>query len=186
MSRKAQTKREEIISEMQMVRYKLLAEVAALSRKERDTVFLGIWSVRDILAHLAGWDFANTDAIKSIIVGKLPVFYEYYDHDWQTYNAMLVKKFRRDTFRETRATLKKSQKRLVESLQNIQPEHFNRDFGLRFHGEKVTIQQLLEADIEDVTIHHQQIVDFFGKKKNNSGQVWSRSTSYLTTNENRK
>jgi len=145
-----------------------LAEVAALSRKERDVVFLGIWSVRDMLAHLAGWDFANADAVKSIIAGKLPAFYEHYDHDWQTYNAMLVKKYRSNTFREIHAMLKRSQKKLVESLKTIPAEYFNRDFGLRFQSDKVTIQHLLEADIEDVTLHHQQIVDFFGRK-NNSG-----------------
>ena len=53
----------------------LLTEVAALSRKERDTVFLGIWTVRDMLAHLAGWDYANLEAAKSILAGELPSFY---------------------------------------------------------------------------------------------------------------
>jgi len=61
--------------------------------------------------------------------------------------------------------LKESQKELVEYLQTIPPEYFNRDFGVRFRGYKVTIQRLLEADIKDVLIHHQQIADFFGKKK---------------------
>jgi len=165
MNTKAQAKKEWIIGELQRVRSELLTEVAALSRKERDTVFLGIWSVRDLLAHLAGWDFANLDAAKSIIAGKLPSFYEHRDRDWQTYNAMLVKKYRKNTFRELRATLKESQKALVEHLQTIPPEYFNRDFGVRFRGYRVTIQRLLQADIKDVQIHHQQIVNFFGKKK---------------------
>ena len=165
MNPKAQAKKEEIISKMQRVRSELLTEVAALSRKERDTVFLGIWSVRDMLAHLAGWDFANADAVKNIIAGKLPSFYQHHDHDWQMYNAMLVKKYRRNTFREIRMLLRKSQKKLIEYLRTIPPEYFNRDFGLRFQGDKVTIQHLLEADVKDVTLHHQQIVDFFGKAK---------------------
>ena len=165
MNPKAEAKKEEIISKMQRVRSELLTEVAALSRKERDTVFLGIWSVRDMLAHLAGWDFANADAVKNIIAGKLPSFYQHHDHDWQTYNAMLVKKYRRNTFREIRMLLRKSQKKLIEYLRTIPPEYFNRDFGLRFQGDKVTIQHLLEADVKDVTLHHQQIVDFFGKAK---------------------
>ena len=165
MNTRAQNKKEEIISEMQRIRSELLTEVAALSRKERDTVFLGIWSVRDMLAHLAGWDFANTDAAKNIIAGKLPSFYKHHDHDWQTYNAMLIKKYRRNTFREIRTILNKSQKKLVESLKAIPPEYFNRDFGVRFRGYKVTIQRLIEADIKDVQIHHQQIIDFFGKAK---------------------
>jgi hypothetical protein len=163
MNTKAQAKKEWIIREMQRVRSELLAEVASLSRKERDTVFLGIWSVRDMLAHLAGWDYANLDAAKSIIAGRLPSFYNHKDRDWQTYNAMLVKKYRRNTFRELRATLKDSQQKLVDHLQTIPPEDFNRDFGVRFRGYRVTIQRLLEADVKDVRIHHQQIVDFFGK-----------------------
>lgn len=165
MNTKAQAKKEWIIRELQRVRSKLLTEVAALSRKERDRVFLGIWSVRDLLAHLAGWDYTNIDAVKSVIAGKLPSFYEHHDRDWQTYNAMLVRKYRRNTFRELRATLKESQNELVEYLQTIPPEYFNRDFGIRFRGYKVTIQRLLEADVKDVQIHHQQIVDFFGKAK---------------------
>lgn len=165
MSTKAQAKKEWIISEMQSVRSELLTEVAALSRRERDTVFLGVWSVRDLLAHLAGWDFANLDAAKSILAGKLPAFYGHKDRDWQTFNAILVKKYRRDTFREQRAILKKSQQMLVDYLQTISPEDFNRDFGVRFRGYRVTIQRLLEADVKDVRIHHQQVIDFFRKKR---------------------
>ncbi len=165
MNTKAQAKKEWIINEMQRVRSELLTEVAALSRKERDTVFLGIWSVRELLAHLAGWDYANLDAAKRIIKGRLPSFYEYHDRDWQTYNAMLVKKYRRNTFREIRATLKASQQKLIEYLQTLPPEYFNRDFGVRFRGYRVTVQRLLEADVKDVRIHHRQIVDFFGKAK---------------------
>lgn len=165
MSTKAQAKKGWIISELQRVRSELLTEVAALSRKERDTVFLGIWSIRDMLAHLAGWDYANLDAAKKISAGKLPSFYEHRDRDWQTFNAMLVKKYRRNTFREQRATLKRSQQKLVNYLQTIPPEYFNKDFGVRFHSYRVTIQRLLQVDIKDVQIHHQQIIDFFGKKK---------------------
>ena len=165
MNTKAQAKKEWLISEMQRVRSELLTEATALSRKERDTVFLGIWSVKDLLSHLAGWDYANLDAAKNIIEGKLPSFYEHRDRDWQTYNAMLVKKYRRNNFRELLAVLKKSQKKLVAYVQTIHPEDFNKDFGVRFRGYKVTIQRLLEADIKDVQIHHQQTVDFFGKKK---------------------
>ncbi len=164
MNSRAQAKKEWIISELQRVRSELLREVATLSRKECDTAFLGIWSVRDMLAHLAGWDYTNVDAIKSVMAGELPSFYEQKDRDWQTYNAMLVKKYGRNTFRELLATLKESQKKLVDQLATIPPEYFNRDFGVRFRGYKVTIQRLLEADIKDVQLHHQQVIDFFGKK----------------------
>lgn len=99
------------------------------------------------------------------MAGKVPAFYQYRDRDWQTYNAMLVGKYKGNSFRELLATVKRSQKELIEFLQPIPPEYFNKDFGVRFRGYKVTIQRLLEADIKDVQIHYQQIVGFFGKAK---------------------
>lgn len=165
MNAKAQTKKEQVISELKKVRSNILAEVVALSTKQRNTIFLGVWSVKDLLAHLAGWDFTNIDAVRSVLTGKVPSFYEYRDRDWQTYNAMLVGKYKRNSFRELLATVKKSQKELIEFLQPIPPEYFGKDFDVRFRGYKVTIQRLLEADIKDGQVHYQQIVDFFGKAK---------------------
>jgi hypothetical protein len=161
MNANARSKKEEVISRLQKSRADILAEVSALSAKDRRTVFLGTWSVMDLLAHLAGWDFANIEAIQSVLAGELPAFYEYRDRDWQTYNAMLVERYRKGSFRELLATVRTSHKKLVELLQTIPPEHFNRDFGVRFRGYKVTIQRLVEADIKDVTVHCRQIRDFF-------------------------
>ena len=165
MSTKVQAKKEQIIIELQKARSEILTEVAALSSKERDTVFLGVWSVKDILAHLAGWDFANMEAVHSVLEGKLPPFYEYHDHDWQTYNALLVERYKKDSFKELVASVRDSHIKLTELAQSVPAEQFNKDFGVRFRRYKVTIQRLLEADIKDVRLHHQQIVDFFGKAK---------------------
>jgi len=165
MNIKSQAKKEQVISELKKARSNILTEVAALSTKQRNTIFLGVWSVKDLLAHLAGWDFTNIDAVRSLMTGKVPSFYEYRDRDWQTYNAMLVGKYKRNSFRELLATVKNSQKELIKFLQPIPSEYFNKDFDVRFRGYKVTIQRLLKADIKDNQIHCQQIVDFFGKVK---------------------
>jgi len=149
MSKKVQAKKEQIISELQKARSEILTEVTALSPKERSTVFLGVWSVKDILAHLVGWDFANMQAVHSVLEGKLPPFYEYHDHDWQTYNALLVERYKKGSFKELLVSVRDSHIKLVEL----------------FRRYKVTVQRLLEADIKDVRTHHQQIVDFFGKAK---------------------
>ena len=50
---------------------------------------------------------------------------------------------------------------MIEFLQTIPPEKFNKDFGVRFRGYKVTIQRLLEAEREDEQTHLGQIRDFF-------------------------
>lgn len=140
-------------------RQNILAEVSKLSSVEHDQVFLGVWSIKDLLAHLIGWDRTTLRAVKSVLKGQLPSFYKYHDRDWQTYNAMLVKKHKKDSVDELLAEARASQAALLKFLQTVPPEQFNKDFGVRFRGYRVTIQRLLEADIEDDQIHRQQIAN---------------------------
>lgn len=163
MNVKSLVKKGQLIKELQKARSEILTEVVALSPTDRNTVFLGVWSVKDVLAHLVGWDFANMDAVHSVLEGRLPAFYEYHDHDWQTYNALLVERYKKGSFKELLAVVRASQIKLVELAQSVPTEQFNKDFGVRFRRSKVTVLRLLEADIKDVRTHHQQIVDFFGK-----------------------
>jgi hypothetical protein len=146
-------------------RESILTAASALSEEQQDQVFLGVWSVKDLIAHLIGWDVTNLEAVKQVMQGQVPSFYEHRDHDWQTYNAMLVKKYKKRSFEELLASVKDSQEKLLGFLQTVPAEHFNKDFGVRFRGYKVTIQRLLEADVKDVQIHQQQITDFFTKSK---------------------
>jgi hypothetical protein len=154
-------RKDQILSSLVETRRNILAEISKLSERQKNQIFLGIWSVKDLMAHFAGWDDTNLHAVKSLLESKTPSFYEYRDHDWQTYNAMLVKKHKRDSLRELLGSVKDSQKKLIEFLKTIPPENFTKDFGARFRGYKVTIQRLLEAELGDEQTHLQQIIDFF-------------------------
>jgi hypothetical protein len=166
MATKSQVlRKEQVLSNLIEARQRILAEVSKLSEPEQDQVFLGIWSTKDLLAHLMGWDKANLDAAKSVLKGQVPAFYEHRDPDWRSYNAILVKKYKKESMRELLSTAKDSQERLIRFLQTIPPEHFNKDFGVRFRGYKVTIQRLLEAETKDEQAHYQQITDYFKESK---------------------
>jgi len=158
-------KKDRILSTLVEVRQRILIEVSKLSEAQLNQVFLGIWSVKDLLAHCIGWDKTNLQAAKSVLKGQLPSFYEHRDRDWQTYNAMLVKKHKKDSFKELLAEAKDSQKKLIEFLQTIPPEDFDKDFGVRLRGYRVTIQRLLEAEAGDEQTHYQQIKGFFKESK---------------------
>jgi hypothetical protein len=158
-------RKEKTLSDLVKARQNILVEVSALSRAQRNQVFLGIWSVKDLLAHLIGWDETNLRAARSVLKGQVPSFYKYENRDWQIYNAMLVKKYRKDSFSALLASVKDSRERLIEFLQTVPPENFNKDFGVRFRGYKVTIQRLLEAEAGDEQIHCQQITGFFKESK---------------------
>jgi hypothetical protein len=157
---KAQLKKELALTGLRDVRAALLEQATNIPVNARDTIFLGVWSVKDLLAHLTGWDFTNIAAIKAVQAGELPAFYAHSDRDWKSYNAMLVASYKRDRFTELLALVKDSHVQLVEMAQTIPPENFVRDFGVRFRGYKVTIQRLLEAEQKDEKIHLEQLLTF--------------------------
>ncbi len=162
---KAQRKKDELIANLIEARKKILDITSSFSPTESDQVFLGIWSIKDLLAHLIGWLEANRKAVKAIRSGKLPEFYAYKDRDWRTYNARLVRKYKRESLAELMSTLQVSHQKLLATFQSIPAEEFEQDHGVRFKGYKVTIARLLEAELKDEEEHYLQIEQFRNKAK---------------------
>jgi len=160
VSAKAQAKKDKIISGLVETRGKILDAASSLSAAEQDEVFLGVWSVKDLLAHLVGWDFTSLEAAKAILAGKIPSFYSYHDRDWETYNARLVAEYKRDDFANLLSSVEDSHHKLIDFLTTIPAEELGRDRGVRFKGYKVTIARTLQAEIDDEKTHHAQIKEF--------------------------
>jgi len=152
--------KDELLFGLKAVRESILAEVLALPVEAHDRVFLGTWSVMDLLAHLAGWDVTNLQAAKDILDGLLPEFYDHRDSDWRTYNAMLVAKYKRSDFREQVELVRDAQGQLLDFLQTLPAEDFKRDTSVRFKGIKVTIARLLQSELEDEETHFEQVLAF--------------------------
>lgn len=48
--------------------------------------------VKDLLAHLIGWDYTYLQAFQDVREGRLPEFFAHFNPDWRKYNAALVEK----------------------------------------------------------------------------------------------
>ncbi len=158
MSTKSQTTKQELLSALIQTRTAITQAASQLSLAAQNTVFLGVWSVMDLTAHLIGWDFTNLAAAKDVQAGKLPEFYAYYDKDWKSYNAKLVAKYKRDDFEELLALARDSHRQLIAYLESVPTEAFEKDFGVRSgRGTRVTIARLLQAELKDEQEHLEQI-----------------------------
>jgi hypothetical protein len=160
MPRKRRLTKGEVLSRLAESRQRVLLSASALPPERRDTVFLGEWSVKDLLAHLIGWDFANQEAAEAILAGRLPGFYAHHDRDWRTYNARLVAEHRREDFAELLDAIRDSHRRLLEYLQTIPADEFVRDRGLRYKGWRVILSAVLQAEASDEEEHHRQLEAF--------------------------
>lgn len=172
MSTKPNTSIEQLLSTVIATRTDVLQAASGLSPTAQDTVFLGFWTVKDLIAHLIGWDYANLAAAKDIQAGKLPEFYAHYDKDWKTFNAGLVAKYKRDDFEELLALARDSQGQLIEYLESIPRETLEKDFGVRTaRNYKVTIARLLQAELKDGQEHLEQIRNFMAKLQDIENKV---------------
>lgn len=157
----SETKKAELVTKLAAARRELLDAARALPESQHDTVFLGSWSVKDILAHLVGWDYANMEAIAAVRSGQLPAFYAHYDPDWRSFNAGLVRQYRQASLAEAIAAAEASHVALLSAAEAIPAEALFLDYGVRSpRGRKVTVTLLLSAEAGDERKHRQQIEEF--------------------------
>ena len=158
-------RKEKLILDLVEARKNILNAASALPTRQREVVFLGSWSVMDLLAHLLGWDYTNMEAVDTILSDQVPGFFASYDEDWRTYNSRLVAQYKVDDFSKLVKAMKKSHGELIRLLRSIPAQEFDRDRGLRSNGDEVTIADLLQTELKDERLHHQQIAEF-GSEKN--------------------
>ncbi len=152
---------ERLLAGLAVARHEVLAAARGLPCADYDTIFLGTWSAHDIVAHLAGWDYANCEAIDAIRAGRLPAFYARYDRDWHTFNAELVARHKQATLEETAALAQASHEALLAALAALPAVDVLQDHGVRSPGNRrVTIPMLLEVEARDEHKHAEQIRAF--------------------------
>jgi hypothetical protein len=153
----AQLKKTALIADMLATRQDILAAAAEVPPTLRDKIFLASWSLIDLLAHLAGWDDANRQAVEAVRSAQLPAFYDYAERNWTTFNAKLVSEYRLDDFDALLERVRTTQQNLIEVLNTVPPEDFDRDYQVRFKNYKVTISRLLRAELQDEKQHLNQV-----------------------------
>jgi hypothetical protein len=156
----AEARKREIITGLAETRRELLEVAASLSPAEQDTVFLGVWTARDLLAHLMGWDYANIEAVEAILDGRTPGFCAHYDRDWRTFNARLVAEYGKEDLTQLLSSIRESHQQLLDLLEAIPAEEFDKDQGVRHRRYKVTIARTIEAETRDEKEHCAQLKEF--------------------------
>ena len=163
-------KKQRLLAELAAARGEVLTAARELPRAGQDTVFLGTWSAHDIVAHLAGWDEANREAVEAIRAGRLPALYARYDRDWRTFNAEQVMQHKQATLEQTAALAQASHEALLAALADLPAADFLHDYGVRSPGNRrVTIPMLLEVEARDERKHAEQIRAFGARLASVSG-----------------
>lgn len=145
----------EVIANLIEVRQKLLDAALKFPSRNVEKVILGQWNIKDLFAHFIGWDYTNEMAIRQIILGEAPTFFEHQDRDWQTYNAGLIQEYGQGTFEEIIDRMRLSHKNLVTFIGAISAEDFHKSVTRKKAA--ITIPGLLNAEIRDEWKHLEEL-----------------------------
>jgi hypothetical protein len=165
MRMNAEDEKQNLLAELVDARSQILDLAESFEPSDQDTTFLGTWSIRDLLAHLIGWDITHIQAAGDLRLCQVPQFYGYHDRDWQSYNERLVREHKTDNFPELLKNVRASHQKLIEFMQAIPAPEFNLDRGVRFRGWKITLGRLLLVEARDEHMHAAQIHDFIDRKR---------------------
>ena len=113
-----------LLREMEAGFADLLSTVDGLSEEQMTRVWYGDWSVRDILAHVAGWHREEIAMLERMARGERPVpeSADYTDDD--AWNARFVAKWRAASAGEVLAELKATKEAYVAAASRLSEERF--------------------------------------------------------------
>ncbi len=142
---------------------RLQAAVAALARSMTslsDECFLARlngWSPRDMVAHLIGWNRYVIEGSRQIRQRRLPFYDVDPGENYSTVNAVLVREYPSRNREALLVELEASTRELTLFLQSLDPDEWNRDYGVRHQGEVITIRSTIDDLIGDYGHHTKQV-----------------------------
>jgi hypothetical protein len=115
------------------------------------------WAPRDVTAHLIGWNISTIKGCRQIVKGETPFYFIDPGDDFCKVNAVLVREYGSQDKKELMAQLDASAGKLKEFLMALDPAEWEADFGVRYRGKRVTINNSIDALIADFITHRKQI-----------------------------
>ncbi len=115
------------------------------------------WSPRDIVAHLIGWNRYTIQGSEQIMSGEIPFYELDPGEDYSKVNAQLIRQYPARDRQGLLAELRTSTQELQNFLKTLEPGAWDHDFGVRYRGSVITIENTITELIADYDHHRKQI-----------------------------
>lgn len=119
------------------------------------------WTIRQVLAHLTGWDEATTASIRAYIEGSEAAIASY--RGINEYNARSVETRQDLSYEQTRREWELARDDLKAAINAIPHDHFGGEIMTPW-GQRATIPQLVDVFIEHEKEHADEIRGLKGKR----------------------
>jgi hypothetical protein len=143
-----------IISYLEFGRSKLLKSIEGLSRRELTQIpIYADWTIKDVLAHVIGWDQWVIENLPLILQNRAD---EITEIDVKAHNRRSIEAWRDKSFAEVLATLKSTHQQILNIISAI--DHVEIDLRRERKGRTITIRSyVIEVMVEHERQHAVEI-----------------------------
>jgi hypothetical protein len=120
----------------------------------------GWWSARDVTAHIVGWHQLMLDSYETMRRGELPAYFDDPGDDWSKVNATLVRQYPSTDRSTLLGELVRLAGEIRAYIEAAEPQDWDPSECARIGKYRVTIRTSLEALIDELREHGQQIADW--------------------------
>jgi hypothetical protein len=136
--------RYQLLSELQLERNQLLRNIEYCRIRDIDSPFIGEWSLKDIVGHVASWEAEVIVSLRAVREGRRPPLLDFDRADIDEWNADHVERKRDLDFWSLLQQLRSSRERLLGEVARIPDSEFADDSSDRL----ALVRQLVSHDRE--------------------------------------
>ena len=111
--------RRRLMHELDVERHQFLRNVEACRIRDIDRPFVGAWSLRDVVGHVASWEAEVVTAVRELREGKRPALLEFDQSQIDRWNEDHVERKRDLNFWNVLEQLRGGRARLLEELSGV-------------------------------------------------------------------
>ena len=114
--------RRRLTAELDLERKQLIRNIETCRIRDIDRHFIGDWSLKDIVGHVASWEAEVVSALRELAEGKRPTLLDFNDANLDRWNKDHVERKRDLNFWSVYEQLKGGRTRLAEELERVADE----------------------------------------------------------------
>jgi hypothetical protein len=149
----------ELIEQFKEARSEFIDLINMFPPKRRPDILFGQWSLKDVLAHIIGWDLYGIDCLQSLKDNKQPYWHSNIDE----FNQEQILKRKNWTWQKLHQEFVSTGEKLIKEYETLPLELWNKRF---WPDKRFTPRKFLEIDINHYRIEHAlKIKDFLLRAK---------------------
>ncbi len=111
--------RRRLLGELELERNQLVRNVETCRIRDIDRPFIGDWSLKDIVGHVASWEAEVVSALRELREGKRPLLLDFENASLDTWNRDHVERKRDLNFSSVLEQLRGGRHRLMDEIEEI-------------------------------------------------------------------